>query len=217
MKQIIKDKCVRNMKKSWAHFYNKEITLKEFLGNYYTVELFDEIIKLNPKRILEVGSGTGVMGILLSHLGYDVVSTDNDKDVLELAKRNNTKFNGSVKFEFVDAFKTNYKSKEFDVAYSQGFYEHFNNKDIKRLLDEQLRISKYVIISVPNKYYPEYDYGNERLISTNDWVRIFKKMNPKLKIRRLEYQFMLRKNKPFKTIFNLLTGREVMSLFVIRE
>jgi len=205
------------MKKSWGHFYNKEITLKEFLGNFYTAELFDEIIKLKPKKIVEVGSGTGVMSILLSHLGYDVISIDNDKNVLELAKLNNAKFNGNVKFEFGDAFKTKYKNKEFDVAYSQGFYEHFKNKDIKKLLDEQLRISKYVVISVPNKYYPECDYGNERLISTTDWVKKFKRIRPKLKIKRLEYQFMLRKNKPFKTIFNLLTGKKVMSLFVIKE
>lgn len=203
------------MKKSWAEFYNKEISLKEFLGNYYSWELFDQIIKLKPRKVLEVGSGTGVMSVFLSHLGCEVVSIDNNKKVLELAMRNNRKFNGKVDFRMGDAFDLKFKDKQFDVAYSQGFYEHFNNGDVKRLLNEQLRVAKCVVISVPNKYYPEYDYGNERLMSAKDWVRIFKKIDSKLKIKCSEYQFMLRLNMPFKTIFNLIMKRKVMNLFVI--
>jgi len=208
---------MRKKIKSWDEFYNEEITLKDFLGNFYTCELFQEIIDNKPKRILEVGSGTGVMAILLSHLGYDVVSIDNNRKVLNLAKENNKKFNGNVKFEYGDAFKMKYKDNKFDLAYSQGFYEHFDNLKIKQLLDEQLRVcKKAVVVSVPNNNYPEYDFGNERLMPLKFWILLLKKLSKK-KVTGQDYQFMLRRNKPFKTIYNLIRNKKVMSLITVKK
>ena len=203
--------------KSWNEFYNEEITLKDFLGNLYTCELFQEIIDNKPKRILEVGSGTGVMAILLSHLGYEVVSIDNNRKVLKLAKENNKKFNGKVKFEYGNAFKMKYKDNAFDLAYSQGFYEHFDNLKIKELVDEQLRVcKKTVVVSVPNNNYPEKDVGNERLMPLKFWILLLQKLSKKPVIGQ-DYQFMLRKNKPFRTIYNLITNKKVMSLVTIKK
>lgn len=201
----------------WDKFYNKEINLKEFLGNFYSTEYFEEIIKRKPKKILEIGSGTGVMSIFLSHLGFDVTSIDNNKGVLESAEINNKKFNGKVKFKEADGFNLKFKKDSFDIATSQGLYEHFSNKNIKKLTDEQLKVAKTVIASVPNKNYPEKDVGNERLMSSKSWLRLFKRMYPTKKIKVLEYQFALRRDKPFKTLFNLLFNKKVQTMIIIEK
>ena len=112
--------------KSWGAFYGKGVTpLREFLGNYHHTELFEAVLKFKPKAVLEVGAGSGVMGILLSHLGCKTTSVDNDKAILAKAKQNNNQYSGSVKYVFGDAFKLPFKNNTFDVAYSQGLFEHF--------------------------------------------------------------------------------------------
>jgi ubiquinone/menaquinone biosynthesis C-methylase UbiE len=201
----------------WDNFYNKRITLKAFLGNYYSYEIFEEIINTKPKTILEVGSGTGVMSIFLSHLGYKVTSIDNNKKVLDHAKKNSKKFNGAVKFELGDAFKLKYKEDSFDIIYSQGFFEHFPDLEIKKLLDEQLRVAKKaVIITIPNSNYPIKDFGNERLLPLKYWIKLIKELSGK-KVEGYNYQFMLRKNMPFRTIFNLITNRKIGSIIKITK
>ncbi len=205
-----------NKVKTWSEFYGKDVTsLRMFLGNFYSTELFEEMTKFNPKKILEVGSGTGVMSILLSHLGYDVTSIDNDRTVLKKAEKNNMHYNGKVNFEFADAFKLPYKNKSFDISYSQGLFEHFSHEDIKKLLDEQIRVTKKaVIISVPNKNYPEYDIGNEKLYSGKKWENLIRKLSGK-KVHSFDYQYLLRKNKPFKTVWNMILNRKVLTVVTV--
>ncbi len=204
--------------KSWTEFYSHNITLKEFLGNFYSHEFFNEMAKRKPKKILEVGSGSGVMGILLSHLGYKVVSIDSDKGVIDIAKKNNKKFNGSTDFKVGDGFNLEFKDNSFDISFSQGLYEHFSNKEIKKITDEQLRVCKNTIfVSVPNKNYGTKDVGNERLMNSRSWYKLLKKLYPEKKIKVVEYQYFLRKNKPIKTIFNLLLNKKVQTLIMIKK
>jgi hypothetical protein len=84
--------------------------------------------------------------------------------------------NGRAKFVYCDAFKLSEKfmKNEFDVVYSQGFFEHFSDKKINTLIKEQLIIGKTVIFSVPSNFYPKKDFGNERLLSINEWKEILK-------------------------------------------
>lgn len=203
--------------KKWSDFYTKKLTVKDILGNYYSAELFEEILKRKPKTILEVGSGTGAMGIFLSLLGFDVTSIDNDKKMVESCKEANKRFNSKVKFEFGDAFKLKGK---YDLVFSQGIFEHFSNEEIRRLLDQQLKTAKkHILISVPNSYYPEKDFGNERLLKNKEWVSLIKKLckDKKVSITYFDYQFMLRKDKPFKTIFNLALNRKVCTLIIVEK
>lgn len=189
----------------WGKYYNKIPTLKEYLGNLLThAEFLEEIIKENPKRILEVGIGTGGMSIFLSHLGYEVIGIDNDRNVLKNAKKLNKKLNGNAKFLYCDAFKLDKKFPKnfFDVVFSQGFFEHFGNEEIKELLNKQLKLAKKaVIFSVPSKYYGQKDFGNERLMSVKEWRKILKKFPIK---SIFEYGSCFSIRKPAWTIWKVL-------------
>lgn len=158
------------MVKNWNDFYSATLDLDFLIRNAAChIDFFKFIYNENPKKILEVGTGTGSMSVFLSYLGIDVTSLDNDKKVLERAKILSKKLNGKVKFVFGDGFRMNYKDNFFDVAFHQGLLEHFENDDIIKLLKEQLRVAKTVVLSVPNNFYPTKDFGNERLLTKQYW------------------------------------------------
>lgn len=159
--------------KSWGHFYSQEINIDYFIKNiFFHLPLFKSIYQQNPTRILEIGSGTATMSIFLSYLGLQVTSLENDKKVLKEAKKLVKKFKGRVNFILGDAFRLPFEDKSFDVVFHQGLLEHFKNEDIFKLLNEHLRVGQIVVFSVPNNYYPQRDFGNERLLSQKYWEKL---------------------------------------------
>jgi SAM-dependent methyltransferase len=157
----------------WHHYYEKELTVRDLFGNLGGQrELLATIYERGPKRILEIGTGSGAMSILFSWLGLDVTSVDLEPAVVEKAIRENAKFNGSAKFAVADAFHLPFPDHSFDLIFHQGLLEHFSDADIRTLIAEQLRCAPVVVISVPNRFYPRRDFGNERLLAKAQWENI---------------------------------------------
>ncbi|MFC1956460.1 class I SAM-dependent methyltransferase [Chloroflexota bacterium] len=77
-----------------------------------------------------------------------------------------------VTFKEADAYNLPFRDNRFAVCFSQGFFEHFDDHNINKLLKEQLRVSNVVVFSVPTFYYPAQEFGDERLISREDWLEI---------------------------------------------
>lgn len=164
------------MTKSWDKFYSEDYNLEFLVKNTVChLDLFKSISLENPKQILEVGSGTGLMSTFLSYLGFDVTSLDNNPRVLTNAKKLVKKFNGKVKFVLADAFKIPFADNSFDLCFHQGLLEHFEDNEIIKLLNEQLRVGKTVVLSVPNDSYPQKDFGNEKLLPSRFWEELLKK------------------------------------------
>jgi|SRR3989344_21724 len=191
------------MNKSWGDFYKEEKDFEFLVDNAKChIPMFKSIFKENPKKLLEVGTGTGSMSVFLSYLGFEVTSLDNDKKVLEKARKHSDNFNGKVKFVFGDGFKMPFKNSSYDVSFHQGLLEHFSDEEIYKLLDEQLRVSEAVVLSVPNNRYPTKDFGNERLLSKEEWDKM---LSRKYKIiESFEYN-------PFTKI--ILGGRVIRKIY----
>lgn len=175
--------------KAWHKFYDQDYTFRSFIKNIHGhIDFFEEILAEKPKTILEIGSGTGQMATFLSYLGYQVTSVDNDPGVLKRAEALSKEFGGSAKFQLADAFKLPFQDQEFDVIFHQGLLEHFEDKDIRALLDEELRVGKTVVFSVPNNFYPQKDYGNERLLTKEAWEEVLGKYSLKTSRNYFEHQ-----------------------------
>jgi ubiquinone/menaquinone biosynthesis C-methylase UbiE len=138
----------------------------------YNERYFLQIIKTKPYSVLEVGTGRGLHAIALSHIVPKVVGIDADECLVEKAPVLNEKFKGRAVFARMDAFHLGFGKNSFSVCCSQGFFEHFEDSEITDLLDEQLRVAPQVIFSVPSYYYTQKNFGNERLIKLEEWLRI---------------------------------------------
>jgi SAM-dependent methyltransferase len=165
-------------KNKWSDFYSY-LSVDEYLYNLSRHRfLLSCLLKLKPRSVLEAGTGSGSLSIFLSAQGLSVVSIDNDNEVLERAKKNCQQFKGNVNFILTDALNHLPFDDGFDVAFSQGVAEHFNDEQIRIYVDNQLKVSKTVIISVPNRSYWK-SFGDERLLTVREWGAIIRGFNVK--------------------------------------
>ncbi len=143
------------------------------MGNLYSQKDFlIEIINFRPSKILEVGTGSGGMSIFLGWLGLDITGIDIDPEVVAKAETEAAELHSSAKFEVADTFHLPYGDNTFDLIFHQGLMEHFSDSDIRRILAEQLRVARRVVLSVPNHWYPRRDFGDERLMDKHHWGKI---------------------------------------------
>lgn len=181
---------------TWADFYNRQVDdefmqtnvkcHKDFIDAIITRA--NSIAENRIPRLLEIGVGTATMSIYFSKgLSMDVTGLDDDPIVITQAVETNTKLGGHAKFIRMNAYDipTYLKEKSFDIAFSQGTMEHFNNEEIRQLLQAQLYAARTVIFSVPSVNYPRQDYGNERLMSKEAWRKLLTSMG--FNIELVEY------------------------------
>jgi len=64
-------------------------------------------------------------------------------------------------------------TKEFDIVFSHGVLEHFNNDEIKIILDQCRDCSAISISYVPSNLYEVSSRGGERLMSVKEWLTIY--------------------------------------------
>ncbi len=90
----------------------------------YIEELF-ELFNVSPKRILDVGCGTGNPTLILASRGYEVVGVDSSKEMLEVAREKSRNM-PNVRFYHGDARNFTLDDEEpFDAAIS--LFDSLNN------------------------------------------------------------------------------------------
>lgn len=134
--------------------------------------LFQEIIANSNynggKNVLEIGCGRGTLSCYFSDAGYDCTLVDISSKVINIAE---TIFNeNNLKAEFIvdDANNLNFKENTFDIIFSIGLLEHF--EDVEQTLKEQYRILNkgglffaYVVPKYTNNIQREYKWINNIL------------------------------------------------------
>lgn len=165
---------------SWYQVYLKDIEKKGTLDNYVTDKIKNKKVLINlikkysrSNKLLEAGSGTGVLSTYMASLGYDVIGIDIDKDILNLSNTIANEYESKSKPKFIkkSIFELDYDENYFDVSFSNGVLEHFNDEQIISTLKQQLRVSKYVIFGIPTRYFnrDEAMYGDERYMDYKFW------------------------------------------------
>lgn len=161
---------------SWQEFYGETINAKKFIRRVLcNLELIFLIIKRSPSAVIEIGTGTSALSAFISWFLPTVIAIDNDKEVLQRAKLNCKVFGRNVNFVVADALYMPFKNESVSLCFSQGFFEHFQDKEINELLKEQIRVSREAILfNIPSDRYPSKPFGNERLLSPKEWLKIIK-------------------------------------------
>lgn len=183
----------------WSILYEREIKNASSIENYVKQKLVNKkkLIKLINKysrnhKILELGSGTGVLALYLSTLNFEVTALDRDIDMIQLSKRYflNSFKKANIKYicNDINNFKNTYM---YDICYSIGVLEHYNDDEIIQLIQKQLKICKYVIFGIPTKYFDEDKkmYGNERYLPLKYWRKLIEKSNCKI-VEESSYHYL---------------------------
>lgn len=117
------------------HYFNEFYDSKERWISYW--HQINEIIKLNPKRVLEIGIGNSFVSKYLKERKLNIVTLDIDS-------RLNPDVVGSV-------LNIPLKDNSFDVVACYEVLEHLPYENFSRALSEIFRVSNsYAILSLPD-------------------------------------------------------------------
>jgi len=108
-----------------------------------------ETIRLPKKsKVIDVGCGTGRTLLWLKGLGFkNLIGVDITRSSLKHCKKI-----GIKNVYLMDVFGLKYKTEEFDLVFSEGLVEHFNESDFISSINEICRVSrKYVLFVQPNR------------------------------------------------------------------
>jgi len=103
-------------------------------------------------RILDVGCGAGIFTALLAQHGYETIGVDQDSDIVSLAQEMVDYFRSPARIERASADDLTAYHEAFGLVYSLGVVEHFDRDVTVRLIREQARCAKLVLVAVPTRY-----------------------------------------------------------------
>jgi ubiquinone/menaquinone biosynthesis C-methylase UbiE len=159
----------------WKGFFDKfSVKNTVLIQKYYIEEILNNTKK--DDIIMEIAAGSGYTSIVLLHSGRkNVICSDIEDELLEDMRVREPEMI-SMK---IDSFNIPFENGYFDCIFHQGFLEHFADKEIIDMLNEQARVSKKVIFDVPNarRWDRTQEYGNERFLYHTEWRMLIQKTN----------------------------------------
>lgn len=194
----------------WYDVYKNQIEKSGGNKSYmeFKIKHKKKLIKIlkkecNNGKILEVGSGTGIVCSQLASEGFDVTGIDVNEHIIKLAKEIEREYFGERKVKYIkkSMFELDFQEKEFDLAYSVGVLEHFDDNMIIDTIKQQLRIAKKVIIVIPTKWFDDDEtlHGDDRFLTLKHWRNMINKSGGKV-IKEYSYPF---KQKYYQKIKNI--------------
>jgi ubiquinone/menaquinone biosynthesis C-methylase UbiE len=120
------------------------------------------------RRVLEVGCGRGSLSAYFSDAGWDCTLLDISPKAIELAKNAFAENNLEAKFDVGDCLHLPYKDGSFDLVFSIGLLEHFQDinsviKEQKRILADSGMFIGYVVPECSSSIQAEYSWVCEIL------------------------------------------------------
>lgn len=179
----------------WAEFHEKALPYDQAIRLEPFKTLIETIINFVKQHkidiLLETGFGTGYLMLRLAESisDIDILGVDNSLKCQirfeELVKEQHpaliepeNRLFGTVNQSITsDIFDENLyiqfaSTIQKATIYHQGLLEHFSNDKIQRLLNLQVEFSDAVIFSIPSFFYGRQDFGDERLLTIEQWQEI---------------------------------------------
>jgi SAM-dependent methyltransferase len=152
--------------------YWKERDIDDFLpGLEHRKDLVEEVKKLNPESVLEIGCGCGSnLSIIQKELpNAKIAGIDLSAKSIERAVKNL----GNVQLVVGNADNLPFEDKSFDVVITDGTLIYAKSDKIEKIRDEMLRVAKKGIVMAE---FHHNSFGKLGKIGLNHWVRNYKEL-----------------------------------------
>lgn len=167
-------------KDKWTEFHEKALPYEQAIKEEPFKTLADQIVgfahSYSPELIIEIGFGTGYTMINLSKkLAQRIVGIDISEILVKRAKELAEEKEATIEAIQADAFNPEVWQSmgvEKVLLYHQGLLEHFPDIKIREILQAEIDNSFAVIFSVPSFFYGRQDFGDERLLTIEQWQEI---------------------------------------------
>jgi ubiquinone/menaquinone biosynthesis C-methylase UbiE len=121
--------------------------INRFLGGISTTRaglnyIFKNISEKKDLKILDAGSGSSNVFRFKNSYKADIFCLDRNLAVCKYLKKNSL----DKAIIYGDAFHIPFKDKQFDIVHASLFFHHFNEKEIKTLLDKFIKASKQAVL-----------------------------------------------------------------------
>ena len=118
-------------------------------------ETLQTLVGREPKKILDVGTGTGFLAVLLAELGHEVVGIDISEGMLNQARSKARRSGLSVDFFMGDAENVPLKDESVEVVISRHLL--WTLLQPEKALKEWLRVLKPggKVVVIDSKWFPE--------------------------------------------------------------
>lgn len=175
MKEIRPPSKIAAKEETWnsvAEKYTLEISNFE---RALASELSSLLNKLNVtpgSTLLEVGSGSGHLSLLLNLNGYKTDLLDFAAKALTHAATAYERFQGSSDTKFFNLDAINFTPdavSRYTLAWNSGVCEHFSADSLVSMLRNMAAVSEKVLIIVPNPSSVFYIAGKRRLLNDGAW------------------------------------------------
>lgn len=126
---------------------------------------FQELLGPNfpGRRVLEVGCGRGSLSAYFSDAGWDCTLLDISPAAIDVARKAFSAHGLEARFEVGDCLELPFSAGSFDLVFSIGLLEHFENID--RVIAEQARVLApggvfigYVVPHLPENLQKDYTW-----------------------------------------------------------
>jgi len=144
--------AVENWDKAWNKYTEPNILGKILYKS--RISALRKVLTI-PKEstIIDVGCGCGDTLSIIRRLGYqNSIGIDAAGSSMKMSKQKHG-FDVDVDVYFRDAMQTGYPDKHFDMVFSQGMLEHYQETlELGKILDEMCRITKkWILLLQPDQ------------------------------------------------------------------
>lgn len=118
----------------WSDNYDSQVEISDeenvypFAGYKKVLStVYEKVRKQNPKNILDIGFGTGILAKKLYDDGYNIYGIDFSNEMLKKAKQKmpNAEL---LQFDFTDGLPKEFEQKQFDVILSTYAIHHIDDE-----------------------------------------------------------------------------------------
>jgi len=143
---------------------------------YPFIELILKELPLGYCLIGEFGCGAANISRVLAKAKPEIEHylIDWDHRMLLLADENMRSTNSSFSLYIEDLLDPPNENltPNIHLIHSHGVLEHFSDAEIRTIIGNQLRLANTLVHYVPGAKYQKPSFGDERLLTTNQWQQI---------------------------------------------